>query len=310
MVEFPAFDDVVGYVRESLGSSAHDYDVAAIAEEISAYDGVKNAMVITAHRGEFWSVVEKHYYYLDSRVPKYDLDDLIWSQYGVPEKMKAAECAVLKDRGGVADMLVVVEYDYHTRKASLMAPMSEHYLCDYWAHSDVPATFDRLDELFGPGQWEKFLEAFATYHERSSEDGGNKYLVYPRDTDVFPVLVGTDITDITDKVSVYAHQHGRSAGAVPVADDQLHGYVARAFGVGRHEVVVVTPLEGPTMIEVYEKTQLLHQLEAEVDRVRAERDQAIVDAVAEGKVKTTVGVLAGIKPSSVHSILVKAGMTK
>ena len=32
--------------------------------------------------------------------------------------------------------------------------------------------FDRLDELFGPGQWEKFLEAFATYHERSSEDGG------------------------------------------------------------------------------------------------------------------------------------------
>ena len=44
--------------------------------------------------------------------------------------------------------------------------------------------------------------------------------------------------------------------------------------------------------------------------MRAERDQAIVDAVAEGKVKTTVGVLAGIKPSSVHSILVKAGMTK
>ena len=65
MVEFPAFDDVVSYVRESLGSSAHDYDVAAIAEEISAYDGVKNAMVITAHRGEFWSVVEKHYYYLE-----------------------------------------------------------------------------------------------------------------------------------------------------------------------------------------------------------------------------------------------------
>lgn len=172
MVEFPVFDDVVGYVRESLGSSAHDYDVAAIAEEISAYDGVKNAMVITAHRGEFWSVVEKHYYYLDSRVPKYDLDDLDWSQYGVPEKMKAAQCAVLKDRGGVADMLVIAEYDYHTHKASLMAPMSEHYLCDYWAHSDVPATFDRLDELFGPGQWEKFLEAFATYHERSSEDGG------------------------------------------------------------------------------------------------------------------------------------------
>lgn len=73
---------------------------------------------------------------------------------------------------------------------------------------------------------------------------------------------------------------------------------------------MITPLEGPAMIEVYEKTQLLHQLEAEVDRVRAERDQAIVDAVAEGKVKTTVGVLAGIKPSSVHSILVKAGMTK
>ena len=70
MVEFPVFDDVVSYVRESLGSSVHDYDVAAIAEEISAYDGVKNAMVITAHRGEFWSVVEKHYYYLDSRVPK------------------------------------------------------------------------------------------------------------------------------------------------------------------------------------------------------------------------------------------------
>ena len=63
MTEYTTINDVKDYVNEVLATSEgypQDFDIEAIASEISTYDAETQGFIITADDGEFWDIVRKH----------------------------------------------------------------------------------------------------------------------------------------------------------------------------------------------------------------------------------------------------------